>query len=98
MTLMLEQLTELKGQPVAVLCARYWYRGILTAADEGAILLENARAVEETGKASGEKPSVEDPIPSSVLISLGAVEIVCQPAWVWHGFEGQREQIKKAKK
>lgn len=77
-------LDGLVGQPVAFLCARYWYRGMLVEVGDDFVVLENARAVETTGKASDSKPNVEDPIPSQLMISMMALEIVCQPAWVWH--------------
>ena len=81
---MFKFLKSLEGQPVAVMCARYWYRGILSHVEKDAIVLTNPRAVESTGPSSGNAPQHEDPIPSDLIISLNAVEIVCQPAWVWH--------------
>ena len=69
------------GQPVAVLCARYNYRGILSHVGEDCLVLAQARAVETSGASSQETPNTEDPIGSSVIISLGAVEIIYQPRW-----------------
>jgi hypothetical protein len=77
-------LAKYKGKPIAALCARYWYRGILSEIDDNWAVLSFARAVEVTGSATQPIPSAEDPIPSDVMVSLGAVEIVCQPLWVWH--------------
>lgn len=37
------------GEPVAVLCMRYWYRGRLAEVGEDFIVLTEAKAIEETG-------------------------------------------------
>jgi len=82
-----EYLETFVGQPIAVLCMRYWYRGRLTKIGDGFIVLSEANAVEQTGSASSQEPSQEDAIPSDVFIKTMAIEIICQPAWVWHGFK-----------
>lgn len=64
------------GQPLAVLCARFNYRGILSAIGEDFLVLAQARAVESSGASAQERPSNEDVIGSSVVISLNAVELV----------------------
>jgi hypothetical protein len=69
------------GQPLAILCARFNYRGILSVVGEDFVVLAKARAVESSGASSQERPSNEDPIGSSVVISLNAVELVYQPNW-----------------
>jgi hypothetical protein len=69
------------GQPVAILCARFNYRGILSKVTDDCVVLAQARAVESSGASSSEKPNSEDPIGSSVMISLNAVELVYQPNW-----------------
>ena len=69
------------GQPLAVLCARFNYRGVLSVVGEDFLVLAQARAVESSGASSQERPSNEDPIGSSVVISLNAVELVYQPNW-----------------
>lgn len=69
------------GQPLAILCARFNYRGILSTVGEDFVVLAQARAVESSGASSQERPSNEDPIGSSVVISLNAVELIYQPAW-----------------
>ena len=40
-----------------------------------------ARAVESSGASSQERPSNEDVIGSSIVISLNAIEIIYQPNW-----------------
>ena len=71
------------GQPVAILCARFNYRGILSRVGKDYCILAQARAVESSGASSQERPSNEDPIGSSVIISLNAVELIYQPAWAF---------------
>ena len=85
-----EQLESYVGQPVAVLCMRYWYRGILSVVGEDFIVLDDSKAVETTGRASNETVEVEDPIPGQLLLKTMAVEIVCQPNWVWDGYDIKR--------
>lgn len=74
-------LNDYVGQPVAVLCARFNYRGILSKVTDDCVVLAQARAVESSGASSSDKPNSEDPIGSSVIISLNAVELVYQPNW-----------------
>ena len=76
-------LKEYVGQPIAVLCARFNYRGILSKITDDCIILAQARAVESSGASNQERPNSEDPIGSSVVISLNAVELVYQPTWVF---------------
>lgn len=72
------------GQPLAILCARYWYRGIVAEAGRDYVTLSHVRAVEVTGPAASAAPQTEDPVPSDLTISTAAVEQFCQPLWVWH--------------
>jgi hypothetical protein len=78
---MAEVLREYIGQPVAILCARFNYRGILSKVCDDCVVLAQARAVESSGASNSERPNSEDPIGSSVIISLNAVELVYQPNW-----------------
>jgi len=74
-------------QPIAILCARYWYRGIVREAGLDYVTLSNVRAVEVTGPAANDRPNTEDPVPSDMTISIGAIEQFCQPLAM-----GQRTQ------
>ena len=74
-------LQEYIGQPVAVLCARFNYRGIVSKVTDDCVVLAQARAVEASGASSQDSPSSEDNIGSSVIISLNAVELDYQPNW-----------------
>ncbi len=80
-THMAQILQEYIGQPVAILCARFNYRGILSKVCDDCVILAQARAVESSGASNSERPNSEDPIGSSVVISLNAVELVYQPRW-----------------
>lgn len=75
------------GQPVAILCARFNYRGILSKVTDDCVILAQARAVESSGASNSERPNSEDPIGSSVIISLNAVELVYQPNWVFSSLD-----------
>jgi hypothetical protein len=80
-TVMKDALNMYIGQPLAVLCARFNYRGILSTVGDDFLVLAQARAVESSGASSQERPSNEDSIGSSVIISLNAVELIYQPNW-----------------
>jgi len=80
---MAKVMMEYIGQPVAILCARFNYRGILSKVTDDCVILAQARAVESSGASSADRPNSEDPIGSSVIISLNAVELVYQPQWVF---------------
>lgn len=82
-TVMKDALQMYIGQPLAILCARFNYRGILSVVGEDYVVLAQARAVESSGASSQERPSNEDAIGSSVIISLNAVELIYQPAWAF---------------
>ena len=71
------------GQKVAVLCARYQYRGRLSCVskDGTTIVLADATSVEVSGSADRDTPDSEDPISGSVVIKTDAVEIFYQPKW-----------------
>jgi len=71
------------GQKVAVLAARYQYRGILSEVSDDRITLSNSTAVEVSGANNASTPTTEDPIGGAVHISLRAIEILYQPNWVF---------------
>ena len=98
-----DALAEYKDQPLAILCARYWYRGMLREIGEDFVKLSDVRAVEVTGAASSLVPQTEDQVPSDMIISVGAIEQVCQTAWVWHEMpvampESQKKAVEKISK
>jgi len=76
------------GQPVAILCCRYAYRGTVSQAHEDFIVLANASAIENAGPARGEKPQSEDKIGGSITVFYGAIEILFQPSWCFAPMEG----------
>jgi len=75
------------GQPLAILCARFNYRGIVSKVTDDCIVLSQARAVEASGASNQDAPSSEDNIGSSVVISLNAVELIYQPNWCFASLE-----------
>ena len=75
------------GQPVAVICTRYVYRGLVSGIGSDHFVLEKAWAVSATGKCQSEKAGDEEPIGSSIAISYNALEIVFQPDWAFAPLE-----------
>jgi len=85
---MLEGLTDFsqivdmhKGQKIAVLCARYQYRGVVAHVADDCIVLTNARSVEISGPSANATPEREDDIGGFVVIKKDAIEIMYQPTW-----------------
>lgn len=70
-----------EGNRVAVLCNRYWYRGIVKKATSDCIVLEKGIAVEIAGKPEDAKSKVEDWIGSDVFIPRTTIEMICHPKW-----------------
>lgn len=79
---MRDALARHTGEKVVVICARYQYWGTVSEVLEDCLILSNAYAVESSGSAQGEQPSVTDAIPESIVISLGAVELMYRPKWI----------------
>jgi len=82
-----DTLSQFIGQPIAILCARFNYRGILSHVGKDHVVLAQARAVESSGASNQERPSNEDPIGSSVIISLNAVELCYWPNWAFSSLD-----------
>jgi hypothetical protein len=80
---MQETLSQFIGQPIAILCARFNYRGIMSFVGKDHVVLAQARAVESSGASSQERPSNEDPVGSSVIISMNAIELCYFPNWCY---------------
>ena len=70
-----------KGQKIAVLCARYQYRGVVAHIAEDCVVLANARSVEISGPSAAQEPEREDDIGGFVAIKFDAIEIAYQPTW-----------------
>jgi len=77
-----EYATQFVGQKVAILCARYQYRGKVTKVMSDSILLANARSVEISGPSNSDNPEREDDIGGTVCIKADAIELFYQPQWV----------------
>lgn len=80
---------SLVGQKVAVLAARYQYRGVLSEVTDDRLTLANACAVEISGPNNQDAPNTEDPIGGSVHISMNAIEILYQPNWCFAPLPGE---------
>jgi hypothetical protein len=86
------------GEPVAILCARYWYRGIVSDVNDSYVVLVNPFMVTETGAFTINRPRREDALPSDVAISYGAIEVVEQPTWCFAGYDVKSKEEKSKKK
>jgi hypothetical protein len=80
-------LNDLVGQPLAVVCARYCYRGILEEYDDECLILNSPHAVEVTGSATEAVPHTEDKLPGKICIKLAFIELIFEPTWCSHGVE-----------
>ena len=78
---LVDHLPLFMGQKIAFLCARYQYRGVLSAIGEDFVILSDATSVEISGASSRERPQTEDPLRSSAIVKLDAVEIISQTRW-----------------
>ena len=77
------------GQKVAVMCARYQYRGILSCVTSECLVLALATSVEVSGVASLDKPSTEDAVGGSIVIKNDAIELLYQPNWCFAKLPGE---------
>lgn len=70
-----------EGNKVAILCNRYWYRGIVKKVEDDCVVLEKGIAVEIVGKPEDAKSKAEDWIGSDVFIPRTTIEMICHPKW-----------------
>lgn len=82
---------EYIGQKVAVIAARYQYRGILSKVCQDCIVLANACSVEVSGVTMSEHPQTEDVIGGSIIIKNDAIELFYQPKWCFAPLPGENE-------
>lgn len=75
-------LKDYVGKNIAVLCARFWYRGKLTSVSASAVILNPAMQIDVTGRNENDKPEMEDPMRGPVCIRTEFIEQVCFPNWV----------------
>jgi len=76
-------------QKVAILCARYNYRGVLAEVEQDHLVLSNACSVEVSGPSNSAKARTEDPIGSSVVIMKDAIELIYQPQFCFAPLPGE---------
>jgi hypothetical protein len=77
------------GQKVAILAARYQYRGILAEVGDDYVVLSPATAVEQSGANGNTTPAQEDPVNGMVCIKTDAIEIFYQPTWSQAPLQGE---------
>lgn len=82
---------EKKGDAVAILCPRYWYRGIVAEVQDSYVVLTQPFAVEETGLPTAPAASIEVGIPGDQMIPYAAIETVIQPVWAFNGYDIKKE-------
>ena len=82
------------GQPIAILCARYWYRGIVHSLTDDTVTLKKPYCVEVTGPNNSIKPCTEDILSSDIHIAFDAIEVISQPTWAFYGYKTKDEYIK----
>jgi len=70
------------GQRVAVMAARWQYRGVVSKVLTNAVVLSPAMAVEVSGASDSAAPNTEDTVGPFVCIKFDAIEMVYQPNWV----------------
>ncbi|MEM5810466.1 MAG: hypothetical protein QXP66_01025 [Candidatus Aenigmatarchaeota archaeon] len=86
-SLIAKYLSQFINEPISILCARYWYRGIVKEVGKDAVILAQPYVIEETGPVTDEKPKYESEIPSDILVSFEAIELICRPTWTFHNYE-----------
>lgn len=91
-----ERLKRYEGEPISMLCARYWYRGVLSEVGKNYVVLSNPYAIEVTGSSQNEAPEREDALPSDIIIRLEFIEMVTWPTWVGHLLD--KKSIEQRKK
>lgn len=85
---------KLRNQPVAVLCSRYHYRGILTNISEDGLVLSKARAVEISGGSQRECPEQEDKIDSNIFVNKHCIELIYQPNWCFASLDSDCDKYR----
>ena len=88
-----DYLLKFIGQPVAILCVRYKYRGIVREVGDDYCVLSNAFAVISGDASLAEAPMREDATISDLFISIDSIEIVHQPVWCFSGYK--TSEVKK---
>lgn len=76
-----------KGEAVAILCSRYWWKGIVAEVGDNEVLLADTYLVYETGKMDGAKAKSEEACGTDTLISFDAIELCGQFPWAFDGYE-----------
>jgi hypothetical protein len=78
---------RIKGEAVAILCARYWWRGIVAEVGDDGLILGGSILVYETGKMDGNQPKSEEACGADTFISYDAIELIGQFPWSFYGIK-----------
>ena len=78
---------KIKGEAVAILCARYWWRGVVAEVGDDGLLLADCILVYETGNMSGDKAKSEEACGTDTFISFDAIELMGQFPWAFQGLD-----------
>jgi len=89
---MTDILTEHLGEPISVLCVRYWYRGVVREVGADFLVLDPAWAVSVTGAPTASQATTEDRLPGRLIVKTDFIEIVGQFTWTFAGIDQQEEK------
>ena len=78
-----------KGEAVAILCSRYWWRGIIAEVGENEVVLADTFLVYEAGPMDGAKAKSEEACGTDTLVSFDAIELAGQFPWAFYGYKGK---------
>ena len=79
-----------KGEPIAILCARHWWRGIIADVQDDGVMLADTILVYETGKMDGATPKSDEACGTDTFLSYGAIELFGQFPWCFHGYDKKK--------
>lgn len=96
-TSLANELKQHVGKYIALLCARYVYRGLIQRVGSNVIVLQPAACVEVTGSWRDMRTTREEPFAPDVplILSLDAVEIASFPDWVAGPFKEETAAEKR---
>ena len=80
------------GQPVALMCTRYQYHGIVETVEDNFLVLNPVRSILFSGEATREKPQRVEMIHGSVTIPLSSIEMNWEPKWLNDPIEEEKNK------
>jgi hypothetical protein len=82
-----EYFEKRKGEPVAILCSRYWWRGIIAEVGDNEVILADTYLIIETGKMDNVKAKTEEACGTDTMVSFDAIELCGQFPWCFEGYD-----------